>query len=202
MVVVLLGVAGLGLRGPRPVTARQHWSMRPFARFAGSQEFADFSPDGKRLVFVSSDLHSPIRNVYVQDRASTTAQRLTTDPANESRPVWSPDGRRIAFLKLPDSGNSRQVVLLDLGTGAQRTVAILRGSTLWLCRIARLSWSADGRSLFTSASDGDPAAPCGLVRIDLPTGSVTPLAAQSPIRSATLKQPSRRMDAGSPSCAT
>jgi Tol biopolymer transport system component len=54
-----------------------------------------FSPDGERLamdVFDGSQV-----DVWTYDIARDTMTRLTFDAADDVRPVWSPDGRRIAF---------------------------------------------------------------------------------------------------------
>ncbi len=71
----------------------------------GLEQFPQWSPDGQRLVFVSgtergSDLY------LVREMASVLArrgvrpeqvERLTSNPAEERFPAWSPDGRYVAF---------------------------------------------------------------------------------------------------------
>ena len=54
-----------------------------------------FSPDGKQLAFDVSDGKQV--DVWVQDLATEQLRRLTFDQADEIKPVWSPDGRWIAF---------------------------------------------------------------------------------------------------------
>lgn len=62
------------------------------------------SPDGTRIAFVvygrwdSTFWQSMI---YVADRDGSNASRLTFLSARNERPVWSPDGRRIAFASRP-----------------------------------------------------------------------------------------------------
>ena len=175
LAVAVLGFAGImvgawALHAAKPTAAERGWSVRPFARFGGSQQFADFSPDGRSVVFVSSDLQSTRRNVYVQDLAGEGPRRLTNDATDESRPAWSPDGRRVAFLRLDGKGY-RDVVTLDVATGEQARVTTLTGDWPWLCGIGRLSWTRDGSELISSAAQGESTA-CGLVAIDVKRGTI------------------------------
>ena len=55
------------------------------------------SPDGKRLAFVALD------HLYVMDYSNGTPRRLTNASFGEFEPVWSPDGRYIAFTTWADT---------------------------------------------------------------------------------------------------
>jgi Tol biopolymer transport system component len=55
-----------------------------------------FSPDGQRLVL---DLNAGQQgDVWIYDLARDQMSRLTLESTSEARPIWSPDGRDIAFL--------------------------------------------------------------------------------------------------------
>jgi serine/threonine-protein kinase len=54
-----------------------------------------FSPDGKRIAFHVDDGRQ--LDVYTYDWARDFTTRVTSDPAVDSFPVWSPDGRTIVF---------------------------------------------------------------------------------------------------------
>jgi serine/threonine-protein kinase len=54
-----------------------------------------FSPDGHRLAIDISDGRQT--DVWVYEWARDTGTRLTFDPSKDAQPVWTPDGRRIAF---------------------------------------------------------------------------------------------------------
>ena len=54
-----------------------------------------FAPDGRRLaVEISARDNS---DIWVYEWARDTLTRLTSDPADDTKPVWTPDGRRIVF---------------------------------------------------------------------------------------------------------
>jgi Tol biopolymer transport system component len=54
-----------------------------------------FSPDGRTLALTILDRGQ--RDVWIYDWMRDALLRLTSDLANDETPVWTPDGRRIAF---------------------------------------------------------------------------------------------------------
>jgi Tol biopolymer transport system component/imidazolonepropionase-like amidohydrolase len=56
------------------------------------------SPDGKRLAFSALD------HLWIMDLPSGTPRRLTTATDGEHAPVWSPDGRYIAYVTWNEEG--------------------------------------------------------------------------------------------------
>src|SRR5690606_26354888 len=55
-----------------------------------------WSPDGKRLAYVSFELGKPV--VYVQTLSSGQRVPLANFKGNNSAPAWSPDGHRLAIV--------------------------------------------------------------------------------------------------------
>jgi Tol biopolymer transport system component len=55
------------------------------------------SPDGKMLAYGRMDAKLKTRDLWVLDMQHNTPTRLTSDPADDLNPVWSPDGRWIYF---------------------------------------------------------------------------------------------------------
>ena len=49
------------------------------------------SPDGTRLALATEN------DVWIYDFARATLSRLTTDPARDGSPLWTPDGARVVF---------------------------------------------------------------------------------------------------------
>jgi dipeptidyl aminopeptidase/acylaminoacyl peptidase len=70
---------------------------RRFTQGRGGDRQPRWSPDGRRLAFVSSR-DDEQGQIYLIDIAGGEAQQLTNALNGASDPAWSPDGRRIAFL--------------------------------------------------------------------------------------------------------
>ncbi len=107
-------------------------SARPYTRLA-------LSPDGTRAAVGIDDPGNT--DIWVIDLGRGTATRLTTDPAIESAPVWSPDGRWIAFR------SERE------GPGLFRRDALAAGPIEQLSTTdgpihSPSAWSPDSRTLF------------------------------------------------------
>jgi hypothetical protein len=96
------------------------------------------SPDGRRLAF--SSIESRNQDVWLLD-ANGGKVRVTSSPTIDNRPVWSPDGLRLAFESYADglTGDLYQAVV-D-GPGGQALLV----STAYPKFPA--DWSRDGRFL-------------------------------------------------------
>lgn len=57
-----------------------------------------FSPDGKKIAFVSSSKESH-GDLYLMDRDGQNLVQLTSGPDHDRQPCFSPDGRTIYFLR-------------------------------------------------------------------------------------------------------
>jgi Tol biopolymer transport system component len=73
------------------------------------------SPDGERIAA------SVLTKIYVMDADGSDVERLTAGDANEFKPVWSPDGRWIAFATWAQEGGGHIYRIRSNGSGrAQR----------------------------------------------------------------------------------
>ena len=77
-----------------------HWMDRegktqPLRALPGRYRSIRFSPDGQTLAMDIQEGRQ--RDVWVYEWERDTLSRLTFDPTNDQSPVWTPDGRRIAF---------------------------------------------------------------------------------------------------------
>ncbi|MDF1502962.1 S41 family peptidase [Roseisolibacter sp. H3M3-2] len=76
---------------------------------ASWMRYPAISPDGRTLVFTYKG------DLYTVPRAGGAAVPLTSHAANDVSPVWSPDGRRIAFAS--DRNGNYDVYVVGVGGG-------------------------------------------------------------------------------------
>jgi eukaryotic-like serine/threonine-protein kinase len=79
-----------------------------------------YSPDGRRFAFDVFDGFQA--DVWVYDLANQSLSRLTHSPRIEVKPIWTPDGRRIAFFSVEDDGTYRAAWQLADGSGDATTL--------------------------------------------------------------------------------
>ena len=97
------------------------------------------SPDGTRLAAGRREAGAQ-SDIWVVDLAQGSETRLTSDPASDSEPVWSPDGKRIAFSSNREGTNNVYVRAAD---GAGNDELLLKTGE----RKTPLDWSRDGKFL-------------------------------------------------------
>ena len=80
-----------------PVTGGPFTQLRSVSGWTGRYpETASVSPDGRLIAF--SEGSQGMRDVHVISRDGQMAYRITDHPADDHQPLWSPDGRHLAFL--------------------------------------------------------------------------------------------------------
>ena len=152
---------------------------RPF----GDREEFRFSPDGKTVVFSvriagKTEAWSTNFDLYTVPAAGGSAPRnLTADnPAWDTKGVFSPDGRTLAYLAMARPGfeaDRFQIMLMDLATGQKRPLA-----ADWDRSAGNLQWRADGQALIVDAED---VGQHRLFSIDVASGKVAALTGKGAI---------------------
>ena len=107
------------------------------------------SPDRSRVAVVIQDLANESADLFVLDAASGAKTRLTTSARTEfvMAPVWSPDGRRIAYVTIR-KGQEGIYVRAASGEGSEELLYRNPGAFMNLS-----DWSSDGRFLSFAISD-------------------------------------------------
>jgi len=102
-------------------------------------------------------------DIYVKQIGVEPPFRLTSDPAEDSRPAWSPDGNFIAFLRaLP--GGGVKVMLIPQRGGQERVLGELDRSGDEAEPL--VAWTPDSRGLVLPS---ESKAPPGLVMLSIET---------------------------------
>jgi len=79
----------------------------PFIKAWGRQSNPQFSPDGSKIAFVSTRENHAFIGVY--DMKARTVQYLSPSTDFDGSPTWSPDSKRIAFIRRPGTPFGQQV---------------------------------------------------------------------------------------------
>ena len=103
-----------------------------------------WSPDGRRIVFVSTRDGDP--EIYVVNADGTGPRRLTTTPGRDAHPFWSPDGTKIVFQSPRGDGHTR-IFVMDADGSNQRPLTKNTG----FCGVP--VWSPDGRQIVFQCTD-------------------------------------------------
>jgi dipeptidyl aminopeptidase/acylaminoacyl peptidase len=120
----------------------------------GSRDY-DISPDGKELVFTRNTdpliAVSTNNDLFVVPLTGGEPRRITDNPANDSQPIYSPDGRYIAYRKMERPGfeaDRRQLVLFERATGRHRNL-----TPGFDYSVSEVVWSPDSKTLYFTADD-------------------------------------------------
>lgn len=148
---------------------------------AHDEQLPAWSPDGRLIAYVSKRGEDPDRHLnfdlyLIEPKAGAKERRLTSfpgadlDPDWETRPAWSPDSTRIAYLQ---SGQDKwiyyapwQLAVIDVASGKSSLPAPIDRC------FYKPHWSADGKSVYALVEQSLVTL---LSRIDLGDGKITEL---------------------------
>ncbi len=146
-------------------------AVTPAVTNVGEKYSPRLSPDGQHLAFAWNGGAGSHFSLYVKLVGTEESLRLTKQASSiDFNPVWSPDGRYIAFCRIL-KGETGIYIIPALG-GTERRVR----ETLWEEQefyqvywfAGRLSWSPDGKLLAFSdrTSRNDPASSVFILALD------------------------------------
>jgi len=121
------------------------------------------SPDRSEIAFVSGG------DIWTVPAAGGEARLLISHAATESRPLYSPDGRRLAFTSTRTGDGDIYVVTLDSGDLKRLTFSDNPDELN--------AWSADGTWIYFSSLDQDISGMQDVFRISVDGGTPMPVSA-------------------------
>jgi dipeptidyl aminopeptidase/acylaminoacyl peptidase len=138
---------------PRAITSGE-WSVG--ARFDGQTGAVgwDWAPDGKSVVVAAIDDPKPdlvyrTSNILSIDVATGARRRLTSQDGEWNNPVFSPDGKKIAYVgnsEIKSSYHADEIYLMNAdGSGAQKLTSLDRDP-------GNVMWARDGSGVYFNVS--------------------------------------------------
>lgn len=105
----------------------------------------EVSQDGEQIVYTVKKTHGA-KNTYSHDiyranRGGGGRRAMTHGKSNDTGAIWSPDGRRVAFLS-DRAGDVTNIWTMPVDGGEPKQLTKLKGGP-----IMGISWSPDGKSL-------------------------------------------------------
>jgi dipeptidyl aminopeptidase/acylaminoacyl peptidase len=142
-----------GSAAPRDLTAGADYDVPPDER--GGPADINFSPDGKEICFTAvtdkMEAISTNGDLFVVPVAGGDIKRITTQPGFDGAPVYSPDGRYIAYhaqLTPQYEADRWRVMLYDRQSGK------IENLSEGFDRSAdELAWSADSKTIYFTAEN-------------------------------------------------
>ena len=105
--VVLLAIVALAYWRLRPDPYPEDLHPVPLMAWPGSALLPTFSPDGNKVAFEWNSEKEDTFHLYVKQIGSGARPvQLTSSPAHDYCPAWSPDDRYIAFNRVVGSGEA------------------------------------------------------------------------------------------------
>jgi Tol biopolymer transport system component len=138
---VAIGVGAFVMLNPPGALATE--AVRPLTSDPGVETHPALSPDGSLLAYAGGAGLGAQRDIYLRGVTDGTPIRLTDTAEDEMAPAWSPDGRRIAFVRrLP--GAPCEILVAPVPQGEPRVVGRCAVES-----VTRLAWTRDGEILLS-----------------------------------------------------
>src|SRR6058998_4439378 len=139
---------------PRDLTPGDH-DVPPFS--LGGQDMYAISPDGQEVAYASNidevEAISTNDEIFVVPISGGTAKKISTSPGADTTPLYSPDGKYLAWRSQARAGfeaDKWRLLVQDRQSGATREVAKSFEES-----IGSFSWTSDpGEIVFTAEKRG------------------------------------------------
>ncbi|HEY5079731.1 MAG TPA: S9 family peptidase [Opitutaceae bacterium] len=142
---------------PRDVTPGDRDAVPTSSTFDGGREFA-FSPDGRSLLHTAepaparTDAWTTNFDILSEDLGTGATTAVTTNPAADGLPRFSPDGRTLAYRAQSTPGfeaDRWQLWVMDVATGGRRSLTGELDSS-----VDSIAWAPDGKSIYVAVAQG------------------------------------------------
>ena len=164
----------------------------PFTSYPGYQVLPAFSPDGSRVAFSWQKLGTSQPEVYL--KLMGAGEPVQVSAKGGFGPVWSPDGRFLAYLRPINAVADEEsplthaaIVVTPALAGHEREVTRISGFLGdisrfgWSIPAPLIAWSANGHWLLTLDQGTGGAEPLAMVRVSVDAGEKRPLTLPSSI---------------------
>ena len=136
----------------RDLTPGDH-DMPPFN--LGGQDMYAVSPDGQELAYTSNideiEATSTNNEIFLVPMAGGTPKKISTSPGSDSTPLYSPDGKHIAWRSMARAGYEADKDSLII---YQRELGQMRDATVdWDRSVGSFAWAPDSKMVFFGAED-------------------------------------------------
>ena len=169
---VLVGAGLFGWRLKRTPENTEPLQATTLTTFPGIEHSPSLSPDGNYVVFTWTGPNRDNQDIYVQQIGSGSPLRLTTDRHEDYNPIWSPDGKQIAFFRGPPTGadgsTKSRVASIPPLDGTERKLADIQSQDFYPFGTF-IAWTPDSKSLVVTDSQGE-GKPDALFVISVKTG--------------------------------
>jgi dipeptidyl aminopeptidase/acylaminoacyl peptidase len=148
------GTGGLGCAAgaPRDLTPGDYDS--PVFSLGGQDNYA-FSPDGKEICYASNhdevEATSTNTDLWVVSVDGKSSKKITDNPAGDFTPLYSPDGKYIAYRAQHRPGYESdrfRLMLYDRKTGERKNLT--ENFDRW---VGTYTWAPDSKAVYFSAED-------------------------------------------------
>jgi tricorn protease len=122
-----------------------------------------YSPNGREIAFASAG------DIWTVPAAGGDAHLLVSGSSNDHRPLYSPDGTRLAFMSTRNGGSN--IYVLTLASGALQRMTFGDGAD------QLDAWSRDGKWLYFSTTTNDISGMSDVYRVSAEGGTPSAVAA-------------------------
>ena len=151
-------VIGLSGGAPYPQVSRDLGVPTPFTALPGTEYGASFSPDGKRVVFFWGAADPSKRGIYIKSIDAEDMTQLVSTPPESGQfdygPVWSPDGKTIAFMRRTEKDGTWICLISSAGGPERRLIQLMKTGALF-ANNQHLSWTKDSQRILAPIKENE-----------------------------------------------